>query len=859
MSQARGTTKVAFAAGDTREQREVAITEEQTDTHVRWTAREGRQLIATVDQQIVAGTCDSQDLLRAIAAHYGLDEDEVTLKRGRRSNRFVPRRVTVTLPPARPQPQVCNHLPGEPACELSTCGGIPPVTTPLDRDCAAIPPQPGGPAELGFVTVGRQLMQAVARATGLEVKWGSTANNGWADIRPGVRKVNGWLFTVGSATVRILTYEARSPLLGHPHRYAAVYVGQTLVAGAVEMERAHAWKDEVVRAITPAAEALHDAQALSAPTGEGLWRLKNPPIGFNVNTQAHGTVEVDEPSRNDGLTLHVTDAEGRGFFVDRAFNEGWLASYGGAAIDGRDNNDRFQRRLDFRTQVVSYRHHLNRHKGPPSDCVECVEDVVGASDTSTGHVWGRYVRLPWCLRCGVPATQHAVAGRRPTATGPCPGEPPGSTDLPGEDMAVTKAPGPAQVREEQPAHIRRVHVRSESPVLVDRGDGRQGLTNPTWCGRVGELPNGDKAWHVYGLEPETVTCPVCFHLFTCPWARLDDKEKHCEVCAHIYSCEDGTCNPADHPNIVPEPDPHFDRTAGADALLKRVHQAVRDGDLDLADTLCDAGEDYEPRHPIRRYGGWNGLRGHVRRLRIKAQELTQAVDHSDGELDAANVADQADPSTENEARVMIATRQHVAAFQADERAELTAKQNQPRLAATPQPDRAKTRTVHVSVTNVVGEVLHEETRRTWNAGIRASEAAVRRIARRLGITYTGQPPVRKGERDTVTDTYLRSWTTPDNIVHLVARVGRSAAPTAATPPEVPPINSGIPHRFAPKPQGEAGGSSFCVPPCHGHRSQPFHLHDGQASARPPREDRPETPDEPLLDDVWDNTLNALGV
>lgn len=42
-------------------------------------------------------------------------------------------------------------------------------------------------------------------------------------------------------------------------------------------------------------------------------------------------------------------------------------------------------------------------------------------------------------------------------------------------------------------------------------------------------------------------------------------------------------------------------------------------------------------------------------------------------------------------------------------------------------------------------------------------------------------------------------------------------------PSVPPINSGIPHRFVGKPEGFEGGPMFCIAPCHGHVSMPFHV------------------------------------
>lgn len=62
-------------------------------------------------------------------------------------------------------------------------------------------------------------------------------------------------------------------------------------------------------------------------------------------------------------------------------------------------------------------------------------------------------------------------------------------------------------------------------------------------------------------------------------------------------------------------------------------------------------------------------------------------------------------------------------------------------------------TVSVSITDsATGAVVHTETRRAFNAGIRASEAAVREIARSEGTMYEAPFPDRVG------DVYTRSWT-----------------------------------------------------------------------------------------------------
>lgn len=40
---------------------------------------------------------------------------------------------------------------------------------------------------------------------------------------------------------------------------------------------------------------------------------------------------------------------------------------------------------------------------------------------------------------------------------------------------------------------------------------------------------------------------------------------------------------------------------------------------------------------------------------------------------------------------------------------------------------------------------------------------------------------------------------------------------------VPPINSGIPHKFVPKSEGHEGGPAYCIAPCHGHKSAAYHI------------------------------------
>lgn len=73
-------------------------------------------------------------------------------------------------------------------------------------------------------------------------------------------------------------------------------------------------------------------------------------------------------------------------------------------------------------------------------------------------------------------------------------------------------------------------------------------------------------------------------------------------------------------------------------------------------------------------------------LAQRAQEFAASVDRTDGELDAAILANRENPTPESEARVMAAARQHQQAFFAEERAELMAKQNGPRPSDAPEAD-----------------------------------------------------------------------------------------------------------------------------------------------------------------------------
>ena len=62
--------------------------------------------------------------------------------------------------------------------------------------------------------------------------------------------------------------------------------------------------------------------------------------------------------------------------------------------------------------------------------------------------------------------------------------------------------------------------------------------------------------------------------------------------------------------------------------------------------------------------------------------------------------------------------------------------------------------------------LHRETRQAFNAGIRASEVAVRGIAQDRRVVLTGENPERSGPRHEVGDTYSRAWVAQDGETFL---------------------------------------------------------------------------------------------
>jgi hypothetical protein len=457
----------------------------------------------------------------------------------------------------------CGHGPAVPECEQAGCGGYPAVTTVMDRDRLAIGAETTV-FETGDVTEGREITQTVARSTGLPVTDAMVASNGW-DIRPGLRKVHGLLFTVGGIDVQLLSYESRpGPLVPGLRWHVVAYVDGTCVARGAEQETSR-WKTPVLNAIADAVDVRCDELALAGPGGPDGWLLKNPPVGWRVTHAGHGVITVDEPSRNGGMTLIATVPGGGPRFFDRAGAGWWTAR-------------------------------------PPT----------GALPSTTG-AGGRVLDVTGVQVDGV----EVAVTRHIDLTGDA---------APGDEVAA--------LPDEQAVAL--VHVRSSSPITVDLDGGRQGLANPTWCGLI-RLPEGGKAWHAYNLKAATVTCPVCFHLFTCPYASLDGRAEHCTVCAHITSGEDGGHRAASCPGAVPGPDPAFDWSAQADVLVARIERAIADGDFDLADRLIDVGDDYQPRHDIAGHEGWDGMRGLVWTRRKQASGQDDAGADDAGALWAATL------------------------------------------------------------------------------------------------------------------------------------------------------------------------------------------------------------------------------
>lgn len=80
--------------------------------------------------------------------------------------------------------------------------------------------------------------------------------------------------------------------------------------------------------------------------------------------------------------------------------------------------------------------------------------------------------------------------------------------------------------------------------------------------------------------------------------------------------------------------------------------------------------------------------------------------------------------------------------------------------------------VIVTLRDPAGTLLHSETRGAFNSGIRASEAAVRELARAQRTTYEGEKPTRVG------DVYTRRWYAANGHV-VIATIDKKAHGDAA--------------------------------------------------------------------------------
>lgn len=302
---------------------------------------------------------------------------------------------------------------------------------------------------------------------------------------------------------------------------------------------------------------------------------------------------VNEASTNDGMTLRVLDADGNHRFIDRRSAGVWIASRPRPPAAGTTGDGEF----------------------PPLD--------LGGYKPRKRPSVGDYINEGRHGACKVVAV-HGRTGERLSVV---------AADGHRADVERAASGHWAVLNVPAPQAAGAVHVLSSSPTIVKLGGGREGLANPTWCGMT-RLPGGERAWHTYGLKAETVTCPVCHHLYTCPWAALQGTwaDKLCAVCAHIHECVDEVCNPARHQGIEPEPGP-VDVQAGAVVVIARVRRALADGDLDLADALLDAGDD-QRLGTVGDSETWGGLRVDAVRAREKATgpEPSRAepapVDHS---------------------------------------------------------------------------------------------------------------------------------------------------------------------------------------------------------------------------------------
>lgn len=233
-------------------------------------------------------------------------------------------------------PEWCEHCGGQPGCSLATCQGVPAAPVVLDRNVETVTEEPRG-YETGVVTAGRALAQALRELTGAEVTLPRFADNGYLDVRKGVRKAAGWDFTAAGHDVRVLSYESRPPMQRAAREYGAVYFDGEMVAGDVDLCREiGAWTGQVARLLVPHIERAVDADTLAQPVPDGGWLLKCPPVGGVVD-DALGRVEVLEV-RNGGGTLIVRDGSGREQYLDRAA-AGWWTVYPAAKVATRPEPD----------------------------------------------------------------------------------------------------------------------------------------------------------------------------------------------------------------------------------------------------------------------------------------------------------------------------------------------------------------------------------------------------------------------------------------------------------------------------------------------------------------------------------------
>ncbi|MGK5677644.1 hypothetical protein [Actinoplanes sp. URMC 104] len=312
-------------------------------TKTRWQVF--RDDVRIVDISHKPGEVDPHAVTVAIAEHFGVEASAVEQMWEGRSRlnttgrrRWLPKTVHVRVPAAAAEPDRCEHDPGEAGCWTDGCSGYPPVDTPLDRDRIEVPLF-ATKWEFGDVTEARALATTIGRETGMHTQRGGVyvANNGWADVRQGERKVHGVTFQAsdprpggmnGSYDVRVLSYEGRASALSSATGwFAAVYVGGRCVEAGIDQERGpHAARARIVEAVVGALDHLWDEVELAAVAGGvRTATLKNPPVGFAVDTGEHGVCEVVERSTNDGVTLRVRDAGGTFRFVDRPRNAWWSA------------------------------------------------------------------------------------------------------------------------------------------------------------------------------------------------------------------------------------------------------------------------------------------------------------------------------------------------------------------------------------------------------------------------------------------------------------------------------------------------------------------------------------------------------